>query len=862
MTMSRWLRVLAFMLTCFSIVVGYQSTRATRADIDLKQTPSTPGELLIAGPEGKPAGACPLKGTDVDADISGFIARVTVTQEFQNPTNEKIEAVYTFPLPNDSAVDRMEMTVGTRVIVGEIHRREEARAIYEAAREAGQVASLLDQERPNIFTQSVANIMPGDKVKITISYTQILKYEAGVYEFTFPMVVGPRFIPGNATGREGTGWAPDTDTVPDASKITPPVTPKGTRAGHDISMQVKIEAGVPLQSVSSDLHEVTIEELSLSSAIVRLKNEREIPNKDFVLKYVVGSDQVQTGIITHARDEGNGFFTLIMQPPKSPTAAQITPKEMIFVIDTSGSQMGEPMAKSKEAMLHCIRNVNPGDTFNMISFSNDVKKLFERAQPFNKDTEAAALKYLEECDAGGGTYMLPAIKSALEPANDPNRLRIVVLFTDGYIGNDFELINEVRKNTAKSRVFTFGIGNSVNRFLIDKMAEAGRGTAEYVLLNSDGQRVAQKFYDRIRSPLLTDISIEWGGAPIVESDIYPKVLPDLFSSQPLVVKGRYSWRQNIDRKGCKIVIRGKLGGKPWEQTLDLILPREQRENDSLASIWARAKVDELMDRDLMGAQTGKPEEGIKEAIIDTALEYGLMTQYTSFVAVEPTIVTVGGKPRRIAVPVEMPEGVSYEGVFGAEAEAGPSPSSNFYFARAAKPVSKGRGYAGAARMSEPAADASRVAATMPAREELRRPVDGRVSGRKFDVVELADRDSDTYVRDAKPGETASQKLEREAMAKLDATLRDLLVKYASEGKSGKYAIPNKLEVSDGKVEVLVWVTGATSKTMAQLRALGLLNAEWVLKDKVLIGRVDIAKLQELARANQVVRIAPPIYLKK
>jgi Ca-activated chloride channel family protein len=250
-----------------------------------KTVETTQGSLITLDPEGKPSGLCPLKHTEVDAKITGFLARVTVTQEFTNPFEEKIEAVYTFPLPQDSAVDDMTIIVGDRTIKGKIKPREEARAIYDAAREAGYVAALLDQERPNIFTQSVANIEPGKGVKVTISYVETLKYDEGTYEFAFPMVVGPRYMPGSPTGKAAGGWSPDTDQVPDASRISPPVTPKGTRAGHDISVNVSIDAGVPIQDLQSRLHDVAVEKLGAGQARLHLTKKSVIPNKDFVLNY-------------------------------------------------------------------------------------------------------------------------------------------------------------------------------------------------------------------------------------------------------------------------------------------------------------------------------------------------------------------------------------------------------------------------------------------------------------------------------------------------------------------------------------------------------------------------------------------------
>ncbi|MFQ5993272.1 MAG: VIT domain-containing protein, partial [Nitrospiraceae bacterium] len=291
------------------------------------------GRLISLDDDGQPLDF-PLEHTDVQVEIAGFMSRVHVTQQFENPYPDKIEAVYVFPLPNRAAVDDMTLTVGDRVVRGKIKRREEARAIYEAARAKGHVAGLLDQERPNIFTQSVANIMPGEHVTVKISYVETLKYEDGSYELVFPMVVGPRYIPGQPTGKLGGGWAYDTDQVPDASRITPPVTPPGTRAGHDISITVSLDAGLPVERLHSSTHAIKIERSSKSKAVVRLENEEEIPNKDFILAYDVAGRKIEDAVLTYL-DGNDGFFALILQPPDRVTAEDVTPKELVFVLDTS-----------------------------------------------------------------------------------------------------------------------------------------------------------------------------------------------------------------------------------------------------------------------------------------------------------------------------------------------------------------------------------------------------------------------------------------------------------------------------------------------------------------------------------------------
>lgn len=841
------------------------ATAAERPDDGLSRVPATPGELIIRGKDGKPAGVCPLKHTDVKAEIAGFIARVTVTQEFSNPTTSKIEAVYTFPLAEDAAVDRMEMTIGKRTIEGEVHRREEAREIYEAAREAGHVASLLDQERPNIFTQAVANIMPGEKVKITISYTQLLKYEAGVYDFAFPMVVGPRFVPGQPTGAvtTGTGTASDTMAVPDASRISPPVA-KNTRAGHDISIRVEIEAGVPMNWVNCPTHDIDCDYPTGNSAVVTLRDQEAIPNKDFLIKYEVASDQIRSGLITSAPGGQGGFFTLIMQPPKAVNQAMVTPKEMIFVIDRSGSQQGEPIKKSVDTMLHCIRNVNPGDTFNMISFANDMTTLFDAPKEFSAETEAAAVKFLSEIKADGGTVLMPALEAALKPPADPKRLRIVVFFTDGQIGNDFEALQAVQKNLGSARLFSFGIGSSPNRFLIEKMAEEGRGASEIVLLEADSKLVAERFYNRIRNPVLTDISIDWGGLPVAKDEVYPKLVPDLFSSQPLVLKGCY------DRAATgKITIHGKLNGQPWSQTLEANLPKSRSDNDSLATIWARARIDDLMSKDWMGAQTGNGDPNIKDDIVNVALQYNLMTQYTSFVAVEKMVVTQGGKSVTVAVPVEMPEGAPTDGL----AMAGDA-------LVLAQPVTLGTTSLSYYRNAAPAPPALTPAApTSLGRHLSTASSAGYGAVAKGGVAGKPTRGVTTNSSSKSAGRLSNMAVEEKLAdwscidgaqvvrpkPKLDASLTAMLENYKAR-KTGpkspkKYTVPAKIVVQGNRVQVMVWLNPGGKDKLAQLTKLGFVDRSWVISGKALIGWLPIDSLEKAGLLEFVSRISTPQYAK-
>jgi Ca-activated chloride channel homolog len=604
---------------------------------------------------GEMIGRCPLKHTDVKAQISGYVARVTVKQTFQNTFKKKIEAVYTFPLPENAAVDEMTMRIGDRVVKGEIKKKEEAREIYEAAKASGHIASLLDQERPNIFTQSVANIEPGAEIEIEIKYVDMLPYDSGSFTFNFPTVVGPRFMPGKPQGYSGTGRVRDTDEVPDASKISPPVAAAGERAGHDISISVDIAAGVPIADVRSKLHDVKISPESDGAHVV-LSSKDKIPNKDFVLTWNVAKDSLQSGYLTH-KDSKSGYFTLMLLPPKRVKPENVAPKEMIFLIDTSGSQRGRPLEKAKETMEYIVDHMNANDTFQVLAFNSGVTQFNDTPQKASPEMRAKAKAWLEGLQANGGTWMGPAVEKVCAIPPDGNRLRVVVFMTDGYVGNDFEIRNLVRKHRGTSRWFPFGTGNSVNRFLIDGIAQDGGGEAEYVLLNSPGPVVGEKFYKRISSPVLTDVKLQFNNLSVKE--VYPVEISDVWAEKPLYFKGRY-----LKPGAGTISLTGFSAGKPYKQDLKVVFPEKQDGNAVIKSIWARAKVDRLMAEDWGGAQTGSVNKELKDEIVQTALDYHLMTQYTSFVAVEHKIVTKGGKAETVPVNVEQPDGVSRETTVG------------------------------------------------------------------------------------------------------------------------------------------------------------------------------------------------------
>ncbi|HMG35266.1 MAG TPA: VIT and VWA domain-containing protein [Blastocatellia bacterium] len=836
--------VVSFLLIAAALIVAYVAISKVSASATRKPLAAagklTQGSLQVIDPEkGVVAAECPLKHTDVKAEISGFLARVVVTQEFENPLKDKIEAVYAFPLPQNAAVDDMTMRIGERSVRGKIKMREEARAIYEDAKKTGHVASLLDQERPNIFTQSVANIMPGEKVSITISYVEQLKYGNGSYEFVFPMVVGPRYIPGQPTGKQGGGWAPDTNQVPDASRVTPPVAPEGTRAGHDISLEVAVDAGVPIDTLKSVMHDVDVERATDHSAFVQLKDKAEIPNKDFILKYDVAGKNIEDALLVH-RASDKGFFSMIIQPPERVAPADITPKELVFVLDTSGSMWGFPIEKAKECMRLALDGLNPRDTFNLITFSGSTEILFPKPVPATAANISKAQEFLAVRSGGGGTEMMQAIRAALDPSDVQDHVRVVCFMTDGYVGNDMEIIAEIQRHP-QARVFSFGIGNAVNRFLLDKMAEQGRGEVEYVTLADDGSAAARRFYERVRNPLLTDISIDWGGLQVQET--YPKRIPDLFDVKPVVISGSY-----VGGGRGTIKLKGKLGGRDFVREIPVELPASERRHDVLATLWARNKIDDLMSLDYGGLQRGETQPEVRDAITQLGLEYRLMTQFTSFVAVEEMTVTDGGQPRRVDVPVEMPAGVSREGVFGSRAKDQPferlqlsatlqtrasAPEGPHRDSRKAKPERK----PGLGSGSGPGAGGAKGTAQA-----------GGVGNTPSGVNDS--------ITPPPPKLTAEEQEKRRVLSKLHPSLAAIVQRLKDKNSSPG---PEEVKlVRNGKVEIQLWLEDKSTGTLKQLKDLGFEIVAEPKSGRMLIGRIPIASLQSLTQLTAVRYASPTV----
>lgn len=621
--------------------------------VRIAQVYTDPGELpQLRTSKGGKTLDLPLKHTHVKAELAGFVARVEVTQTYGNPFEQPIEAVYVFPLPENSAVGDMRMVIGERIVQAEIKKREEARRTYEEAKREGHTAALLEQERPNVFTQSVANIEPGTDIDVIVSYLQDLSYDAGEYEFVFPMVVGPRFFPGAALDRpaSGRGWAKDTDRVPDASRVSPPILGAGTRSGHDISIELVARGPLPIKSFDVPTHEVLETPTFDGSLALRLATRDAIPNRDFVLRYRVDGELPQVGVLSHGTGDG-GYFSLVLQPPTLDIDELVGQREIVFVVDVSGSMHGVPLSMCKDAMRHALKNLRPVDTFNVITFAGRTGSAFAAARPANDANVGEALRYVDGLTAGGGTHLRDGVKAALSPNVGEGRHRYVFFLTDGYVGNENEiladtraLIEAMRGSGQRARVFGFGVGSSVNRMLLDGLSKAGDGTTVYATTREDPTLAVNTFYRFIDHAVLSDLRIDWGDLQVEE--VYPTHVPDLFASRPTIVHGRYTGGGETT-----IVVRGTANARAVEIPVRAKLERKGGASPAMATLWARAKIEHL-GRELWDG--AKPQ--VVEAITELGLAHRLVTAYTSFVAVDRS-KRVGGELRTIVQPVEAPEGV-------------------------------------------------------------------------------------------------------------------------------------------------------------------------------------------------------------
>jgi len=619
--------------------------------VPMKPQDAAGGTLLLKSNANGETFAVPLLATDVEIRVSGMVARAAVRQRFRNPHADWYEGIYVFPLPENAAIDRLRMRIGDRLVEGEIRERQAAKVAYERAKQSGQRATLLEQERPNIFTSSVANIGPGEEIEVELEYQQRLRYEQARYSLRFPMVVGPRYIPGTpVTGMVGTGWAPGTDQVPDAPRITPPVL----RPGADVvlnpgTLRVTLEAGVPLAAVESAYHPVRVRETSRSRREVVLEGET-YASRDFELAWTVAPDRAPRVALFTERKGERHYGLLMVMPPAGERVSASLAREVILVIDTSGSMHGASIAQAKEALELAVLRLGPRDRFNVIEFNSTATMLFTDARAASPENTAIATRWIRALRAQGGTEMAAALNLALTGKESPDRVRQVVFLTDGAVGNEDALFRLIAARLGDSRLFTVGIGSAPNSYFMSKAAQAGRGTFTYIGKPDEVRHRMAELFAKLESPVLKNVRIEWPGGAQVES--WPKRLPDLYLGEPVVVTAA------LARTDGEIVVSGTLGEAPWRAAVPVSAAAEGR---GMGVLWARDKIAALMDS--LRENASEPE--VRTAVVDLALTHHLVTRYTSLVAVDRTPARPDAAAlKAAALPTNLPEGWTYEAVFG------------------------------------------------------------------------------------------------------------------------------------------------------------------------------------------------------
>lgn len=577
----------------------------------------------------------PLKSTSAVADVSGVIAEVKVTQVYRNEGRKPLEAIYVFPASTRAAVHGMKMTIGKRVIEAKIKKREEARKDYEEARQQGKSASLLEQQRPNVFQMNVANIMPGDEIKVELRYTELLVPTGRVYEFVYPAVVGPRYV---GKGTEGAslpdGWAQN------------PYLRQGESPTYSFDVTVNISAGMPVQGLVSPSHRVNAVFSGPDAAQVRLDtSDKNGGNRDYILRYRLAGERIRSGLLLFEGEKEN-FFLCMVQPPENTRTDQIPGREYIFVVDVSGSMYGFPLDISKKLLKDLIGNLRSTDTFNILLFSGGSTLMSERSLPASTENIDRALHVIDRQKGGGGTELLPALKRALGIPKQENYSRTVVVVTDGYVMVEEEVFDLIRKNLNDANMFSFGIGTSVNRHIIEGMARAGMGEPFVITRLEEAPGQAERFRSMIDSPVLTNIKVDLRGFSAY--DVEPLSIPDVFADRPVIVFGKWKGRP----KGT-ITVRGVSGGGPFKESIDVASVRPMKENAALRYLWARQRITLLSDYNRLRANDRRVRE-----VTELGLAYNLLTAYTSFVAVDTRARNAGEKPFTVTQPLPLPEGVS------------------------------------------------------------------------------------------------------------------------------------------------------------------------------------------------------------
>jgi Ca-activated chloride channel family protein len=640
-------------------VTGLQPAAANGTTPQEMQT----GSLLMRMSQGYVTAT--LLNTDINISVNGLVARVSVMQEFRNDGGEWVEGVYVFPLPDRAAVDQMRLYIGERFIEGEIREKEQARKEYEQAKQAGKKTSLVEQQRINLFTTSVANIGPGETVIVEIEYLEDVRYDDGTFSLRFPLTLTPRYIPGSELpDRQGSGWSGDTTQVEDASQITPPMV--GASGGHRVSLQARVNAGIPLEIIASRYHPVNVSEVS-GEYMINLAAGHVAMDHDFEMLWrPVPSSAPRAMAFTETINNDPHYLLMVMPPDTSEGVTARMPREMIFIIDTSGSMHGVSIQQAKKALQRALSGLQPGDRFNVVEFNSHANALFPTSVAADTSNINTARNFVGRLRANGGTEMGSALRFALRTPPAEPYLRQIVFITDGAVGNEEGLFKLIATRLGGARLFTVGIGSAPNSWFMRKAAETGRGTFTTIsALHEVGEKM-DRLFRKLEHPQVTNINLQWPSGTIIDS--YPSVVPDLYLGEPISIRVKAS---GAFRPGDSIRITGDSMAGSWVRDLQLNIDTQ---SPGVAALWARARIADLLDQGRRGADAAET----RTAIVETALAHHLVSKHTSLVAVDKTPARPAGDPLMSEqVPNLMPYGQSGAAIFGFPATATGAPGLRY-----------------------------------------------------------------------------------------------------------------------------------------------------------------------------------------
>jgi len=602
--------------------------------------------------------AAPVLDTDVDMRVTGYINRAHLTQTFTNGSDEWMEGIYVFPLPENAAVDHMRMHIGDRVIEGQIKEKQQARKTYEQAKRAGKRASLVEQERPNMFTTSVANIGPHETIKVEIEYQQTLTYDQGQFRLRLPLAITPRYIPGSPVEQNpanaGYGSAKRTTQVADADRITPLVALN--QKINPVAIHIELDAGFPVSQIKSSYHPITINNHGEGRYTINLANGQVPSDHDFELVWTPEAGQAPQAALFSER-VGNAMYYLgMVLPPQADTRqAHTLAREVIYVIDTSGSMGGVSIRQARTALMLALKRLRSGDYFNVIQFNSVTDTLFDHPVEANLINKTLAMRYVINLEAGGGTEMMDAMRKALAVNEDSQRLRQVIFLTDGAVGNEDALFEYIRHHLGNSRLFTVGIGSAPNSHFMTKAAQFGRGTFTYISRVTEVAEKMQALFAKLDSPVMRDLSLQYG---VPQFEMSPAHLPDLYLGEPLMFTAR------SDSASGELVLTGLRQDQEWSTSLFLQTAKPGR---GIAQLWARQRIDSLLD----SVQDGANAEQVRSQVIALALTHHMVSKFTSLVAVDVTPVRPQtASLNSLAVPVNLPQGQDAAKIFAMQAQSG------------------------------------------------------------------------------------------------------------------------------------------------------------------------------------------------